>query len=85
MYRNNELRKFRTLSGAERRAAVRRYLADSAGLVFGNDPHTLSFSQRSALHDMARAVVWRKSISSCLSLGAAFYVYLSRDAGKEVV
>lgn len=84
MCRNNELRKFRTMEGAQRRAAIRAHLAADAGLSFGNDPHTLSFSQRSALHDMARAVCWRKSISSCLSLGAAFYVYLSRDAGKGI-
>lgn len=82
MCRNNEFRKLRVMEGAQRRAAIRRALADNAGLTFGNDPHTLSFSQRSALNDMARAVCWRKSISSCLSLGAAFYVYLSRDAGK---
>ena len=84
MCRNTELKKFRTLAGPARRAAIRRHLAADAGLSFGNDPHTLSHSQRSALHDMARAVCWRKSISSCLSLGAAFYVYLSRDAGRTV-
>lgn len=80
MCRNNEFRKLRTMEGAQRRAAIRKQLSESEKLVFGNDPHTLSFSQRSALNDMARAVCWRKSISSCLSLGAAFYVYLSRDA-----
>lgn len=76
----NNLRHLRTIEGAQRRATIRAMLAKSDALVFGNDPHTLSFSQRSALQDMARAVSWRKSITSCLSLGAAFYVYLSRDA-----
>jgi len=84
MCRNNELRKLRTLEGAKRRAAIRAELDKSLGLKFGNDPHTLSFSERVALQDVARAVCWRKSITSCLSLGAAFYVYLSRDAGRTV-
>lgn len=80
---SNNLRHLRTIEGAQRRATIRALLAKSDGLVFGNDPHTLSMSQRCSLQDMARAVSWRKSISSCLSLGAAFYVYLSRDAAKN--
>ncbi|TKW76785.1 MAG: hypothetical protein DI543_19150 [Bradyrhizobium icense] len=76
------MRKFRTLEGAQRRAAIRRYLAAQESIPFDADPHTLKSSQQCALADMARAVCWRKSITSCMSLGLAFYVYLSRDAGK---
>lgn len=79
---SNNLRHLRTIEGAQRRATIRALLEKSEGLVFGNDPHTLSFSQRTALQDMARAVSWRKSISSPLSLGAAYYVYLSRGVSK---
>lgn len=79
---HNNLRHLRTIQGAERRATIRALLEKSDDVEFGNDPHTLTFSQRTALQDMARAVSWRKSISSCLSLGAAFYVYLSREVSK---
>ena len=82
MCRNNELRKFRTLDGAQRRAAIRRHLAGADKIDFTADPHSLAISQQCALADMARAVCWRKSITSCMSLGLAFFVYLSRDAGK---
>lgn len=78
MCRNNELRKLRTMTGPARRDAVRRYLTESAQIAFGVDPHTLAQSQQCALSEVARAVCWRKSISSPMSLGLAFYVYLSR-------
>lgn len=80
MCKNNPLKKFRTLEGAQRREAMRAHLGETNDLRFDLDPHELTFSQRSALSDMAKAVSWRKSPTSCLSLGAAFYVYLSRDA-----
>ena len=84
MCRNNQLRKFRVLEGAARRRAIRAHLAESDKINFTADPHSLAQSQQCALADMARAVCWRKSITSCMSLGLAFYVYLSRDAGKGV-
>lgn len=80
MCKNNPLKKFRTMEGAQRREAMRAHLGETNELRFDLDPHELTFSQRSALSDMAKAVSWRKSPTSCLSLGAAFYVYLSRDA-----
>lgn len=84
MCRNTELKKFRTLAGPARRAAIRRHLAGAEQIDFAADPHSLAISQQCALADMARAVCWRKSITSCMSLGLAFFVYLSRDAGKGV-
>lgn len=84
MCRNTELKKFRTLAGPARRAAIRRHLAGVDKIDFAADPHSLAQSQQCALADMARAVCWRKSIASCMSLGLAFFVYLSRDAGKGV-
>lgn len=77
---NNPLKRFRTMTGADRRAAVRAHLATTDAIDFTGDPHSLRISQQCALADMARAVCWRKSPSSPLSLGMAFYVYLSRDA-----
>jgi hypothetical protein len=78
---NQTLKNFRTMSGADRRAAVRSHLAQSHAINFAaNDPHGLTVSQQSALCDMARAVSWRKSAASPLALGMAFYVYLARDA-----
>jgi hypothetical protein len=78
---NQSLKQFRTMSGADRRAAARAHLAQSHGINFAaNDPHGLTVSQQVALSDMARAVCWRKSAASPLSVGMAFYVYLARDA-----
>lgn len=73
------LKTFRTLTGAARKAAMRDYLTSAHGVVFGIDPHAVPSSHMQALHDMAKAVCWRKSISSPCSLGHAFYRYLSRD------
>lgn len=83
---NQTLKNFRTMSGADRRAAVRAHLAQSHGINFAaNDPHGLTVSQQSALCDLARAVSWRKSSASPLSLSMAFYVYLARDAKPSAV
>lgn len=76
------LKQFRTLSGVERRAAMRAHLSKVDAVVFTGDPHTVTWSQQLALAEMAKIVAWKKSISSPLSLGLAFYVYLSRDAAK---
>lgn len=49
------------------------------------DPHTLTNSQRVDLSAMAKTIGYRKSVSSSLSLGAAFFVYLCKgmDAPQE--
>jgi hypothetical protein len=86
MCKQNPLKHFRTIEGAERRAAMRKYLSESLGLKWDKSPYELTHSERTALDDMAKAVSWRKSISSPLSLSAAFYVYLSREvaaAGQD--
>lgn len=76
------LKQFRTLSGPERKAAMRAHLIKVDAVVFGLDPHGVTWSQQLALAEMAKVVAWKKSISSPLSLGLAFYVYLSRDVAK---
>jgi hypothetical protein len=80
---NLALKSLRTLEGEARRDACRAHLAKHSGLTFNLDPHQLSFSQRIDLHDMAKAVCWRKSICSSLSFGAAYYVYLCKDVAKS--
>lgn len=81
MCKQNPLKAFRTMSGAERRAACRVHLAASHAINFtANDPHGLTATQQAALSEMAKAVSWRKSPMSPLSVGMAFYVYLARDA-----
>ena len=73
------LKQYRTLTGPARKTAIRSHLARTDGIDWKADPHTLTQSQRCALSDMAKAVSWRKSITSPLSLGLSFFVYLSRD------
>jgi hypothetical protein len=82
MCKNNQLRSFRTLEGSKRREAIRAHMRAADDIDFTADPHSLRISQQCALSDMAKAVGWRKSSTSPLSLGLAFYVYLSRDAAK---
>ena len=79
---NNDLKKFRTMEGPARREAVRAHLIKHDGINFNKGPFELSHSERSALHDMAKAVSWRKSPASSFSLGAAFFVYLAKDVAK---
>lgn len=80
MCKQNSLKKFRTLEGAQRRAAIRAHMVATDEIDFTADPHSLRWSQQGALSDMAKAISWRKSPSSPLSLGLAFFVYLARDA-----
>jgi hypothetical protein len=82
MCKQNPLKHFRTLEGNERRAAMRAHLSSVEGIDFTADPHALKISQQCALADMAKAVAWRKSPTSPLSLGLAFFVYLGRSAPK---
>lgn len=78
------LKQFRTLSGPERKAAMRAHLSRHDGVVFAQDPHSVNASQCAALAELAKVVAWKKSISSPLTLALAFYVYLSRDVQKPV-
>ena len=57
---------------------MRAMLAKSHDIDFTKEVFQLSHSQRIGLSDMAKAVGYRKSVSSSLSLGAAFFVYLVR-------
>lgn len=72
------LRKFRTLTGPARKVAVREHLFETSGVKFGQDVHTLSGAAKSAVADMAKVCGFQKPIGCPLSLGAAFYNYLSR-------
>lgn len=75
-----DYRKFRVMEGAQRRRAVRIELSQGMHAIdFTADVMTLSQSQRGALSDMAKAVGYRKPITSMHTLGGAFFCYLSRD------
>lgn len=77
----NPLKNFRTMTGETRRAACRADLVHGHAIDFAaQDPHALTVSQLAALSAMAKAVSWRKSAASSLSVGMAFYVYLARDS-----
>lgn len=76
------LKNFRTMSGAERRAACRQHLSREHALDFSADVHAVPISGLAACADMAKAICWRKSVSSSMSIGAAFFVYLSRDLAQ---
>lgn len=82
---NKALTKFRTIDGCKRRAAMRAYLSgEDKTLSFTASPDSLTPSQLRALTDMAKAVSWRKSIGTPLTLGAAFYVYLGKDEKADL-
>lgn len=70
------LRKFRTLTGPARKDAVRAHMTAAHGVVFGHD--VAPASTHAALADMAKVCGYRKPIACTLSLGLAFYRYLSR-------
>lgn len=77
------LKNFRTMSGPERRTACRAHLVKHHGVDFSHgDPHGVGISGLTACADMAKAICWRKRVSSSMSLGAAFYVYLCRDVAQ---
>lgn len=59
--------------------AIRAALVVSDKIDFTADVFALSHSQRCALRDAAKAHGYRKSITSCLSTGAAFFVYLVKE------
>lgn len=51
---------------------------EADGIVFGNDPHTLSSSQSNELYEWAVGVAYKGSKMSPLSMGRQFYQRLSR-------
>ena len=73
------LKQFRTMTGPERRKAMRDHLTKVHAVDFYADVHAVPISALTACADMAKAVCWRKSISSSMSTGAAFFVYLARE------
>ena len=73
------LKQFRTMTGPERRKAMRDHLTKAHAVDFSADVHAVPISALNACADMAKAVCWRKSISSSMSTGAAFFVYLARE------
>lgn len=75
-----DLRTFRTLDGSARRAAMRAHLTKAHGVDFSADVHAIPISALAACAELAKAVSWRKSPSSSLSTGAAFFTYLAREA-----
>lgn len=62
------------------KTTIRAALAASHQIDFTADVFTLSHSQRVALVDAAKACGYRKSITSCLTLGGAFFQYLAKGA-----
>lgn len=50
------------------------------GVEFGKDPHSISMSQAEDLHEWAKAIRYKPSATSSLSLGRQFYVFLSKIA-----
>lgn len=77
------LKNFRTMTGPERRSACRAHLEKQHGVNFHGDVHAVGISGLTACAEMAKAICWRKSQTSSMSLGAAFFVYLSRDVVRE--
>jgi hypothetical protein len=74
-----ELRRYRTLTGAARKVAIRDYLkAQGVDFAAHTDVHTMSWEHRQLVATVAKAVGFRKSIGSPFSLGTAYFVYLSR-------
>jgi hypothetical protein len=68
------------MNPAEKKQTIRTMLDARACGPFNwkADVHTLTTSQRVELAGMAKATGYRKSISSSLSLGSAFFVYLCK-------
>lgn len=51
---------------------------EADGMVFGNDPHTLSMGQVEELRDYADAMRYKGSLNSSLGQGRLFYMHLSK-------
>jgi hypothetical protein len=54
----------------------------SKGFSFSRNVFELSFSDKNLLYDLAKKCKYRKSKSSCLSLGGAFYLHLQKIESK---
>lgn len=72
------VRHLRVISGGERKAAVRKHL-QSAGVDMTAEAHTLSAEHAQLVAAVAKAVGYRKPAASQLSVGVAYFVYLSRE------
>lgn len=82
----NEYKKFRTLQGRTRKDAMRAELSKLPHEIdFGKSVYELSASQRCALSDMAKAVGYRKPVTSMHTLGGAFFCYLERDVARPAL
>lgn len=63
----------------KRKAAMREFLQQSNSIDFNADVHAIPSSGLVACATMAKAIKYKKSPASSLSLGAAFFCYLARD------
>lgn len=82
----NTYTRFIHMQGQARKDAMRLELSGAPhNIDFSRDVFTLSFSQRAALCDMAKAVGYRKSPGSYHTLGGAFYGYLQRNVAAADV
>jgi len=84
MCHKTELKHFRTLTGPDRKSAMRYHLTKYSGVDFAADVHSVPVSALNDVAAMAKAVCWRKSVASSMSLGAAFFTYLARDVAQPV-
>lgn len=77
-----ECKKFLDIRDTDKRkAAMREFLTKSSGdgINFNADVHAIPSSGLVACATMAKAIKYKKSPASSLSLGAAFFCYLARD------
>ena len=58
--------------------------AINEGISFDDNlsPYQLSISEKTYMHELAKLCGYRKSATSCFSLGSAFYVHLQKIANK---
>lgn len=57
-------------------------MAKAHGIDFSKDVFEISISDKGLLHDLAKACRYKKSRTSCLSLGGAFFVHLQKIVNK---
>lgn len=68
-------------AGETKRQQILRTIIKSLeadGMVFGNDPHTLSMGQVEELRDFADAMRFKGSQNSSLGQGRLFYMHLTK-------
>jgi len=57
-------------------------MAKAHGVDFTKDVFEISISNKGLLHELAKSCRYKKSRTSCLSLGGAFYVHLQKIVNK---